>query len=102
MKTKLFITLLALVSLISCNTGNNNPQEEEHEVHSPEGVVVLNEAQCEALKLKLGSFQMRNLTTVVKTNGQLEVPPSGRADVTVAIGGNVKSIKVFLRCVYPH
>jgi cobalt-zinc-cadmium efflux system membrane fusion protein len=96
MKTKLFITLLALVSLISCNTGNNNSQEEEHEVHDPEGVVVLNEAQREALKLKLGSFQMRNLTTVVKTNGQLEVPPSGRADVTVTIGGNVKSIKVFL------
>ena len=96
MKTKLFITILALVSLISCNTEKNNPQEEEHEAHGPEGVVVLNEAQRDALKLKLGSFQMRNLTTVVKTNGQLEVPPSGRADVTVAIGGNVKSIKVFL------
>ncbi len=38
---------------------------------------------------------MRNLTTVVKTNGQLEVPPSASADITAIIGGNVKSIRVF-------
>lgn len=38
---------------------------------------------------------MRNLTTLVKTNGQLEVPPAASADVTAVIGGNVKEIKVF-------
>ncbi len=69
---------------------------EEHEEHSPEGIVILNKNQREALKLKLGgSFQMRNLTTVVKSNGQLEVPPANSADITAVIGGNVKEIKVF-------
>jgi len=58
-------------------------------------VVVLNEKQQEALKLKLGTFQMRNLTTVVKTNGQLNVAPESSAEVTAIIGGNVKVIKVF-------
>ena len=38
---------------------------------------------------------MRNLTTVVKSNGQLEVPPANSADITAVIGGNVKEIKVF-------
>ena len=95
MKTTLLITIFALVSLVSCNT-ENTKIEEEHEEHDPKGVVVLNEPQREALKLKTGTFQMRNLTTVVKLNGQLEVPPASRADVTVAIGGNVKSIRVFL------
>ena len=38
---------------------------------------------------------MRNLTTVIKTNGRLSVPPSATADVTIAIGGNVKKIYVF-------
>lgn len=96
MNTKIIIALMAIATLISCNTKNKTAGEgEEHEEHSPEGIVILNKNQREALKLKLGSFQMRNLTTVVKTNGQLEVPPANSADITAVIGGNVKEIKVF-------
>ena len=96
MKTKIFIAFIAIASLMSCNSSNNKGNEgEEHEEHGAEGVVVLKKNQRDALNLKLGSFLMRNLTTVVKTNGQLVVPPSSSADVTAIIGGNVKSIKVF-------
>ncbi|MDQ1769351.1 efflux RND transporter periplasmic adaptor subunit [Labilibaculum sp. A4] len=96
MKTKIFIAFIAIASLMSCNSSNNKGHEgEEHEEHGAEGVVILKKNQRDALNLKLGSFLMRNLTTVVKTNGQLEVPPSSSADVTAIIGGNVKSIKVF-------
>ncbi len=87
---------MAIATLMSCNTKNKTAGEgEEHEEHGPEGVVVLNENQREALNLKLGAFQMRNLSTVVKSNGQLEVPPANSADITAVIGGNVKEIKVF-------
>ena len=87
---------MAIATLMSCSNKNKvESHGEEHEEHGPEGVVVLNENQREALKLKLGIFQMRNLTTVVKTNGQLEVPPANSADITAVIGGNVKEIKVF-------
>ena len=83
MNTKIIIALMAIATLISCNTKNKTAGEgEEHEEHSPEGIVILNKNQREALKLKLGSFQMRNLTTVVKSNGQLEVPPANSADIT--------------------
>ncbi|HEY9113423.1 MAG TPA: efflux RND transporter periplasmic adaptor subunit [Bacteroidales bacterium] len=96
MKTKIVIAFIAIATLMSCNTKNKTANEsEEHEERGPEGVVVLNENQREALNLKLGTFQMRNLTTVVKLNGQLEVPPANSAEVTAIIGGNVKEIKVF-------
>jgi len=96
MKAKFFIASIALVSLISCNSEKKDRiVSEEHEEHDTEGVVVLNKNQREALNLKLGNFMMRNLTTVIKTNGQMEVPPSGIADVTAVIGGNVKEIRVF-------
>jgi cobalt-zinc-cadmium efflux system membrane fusion protein len=96
MKTKIIIALMAIATLMSCSNKNKVENHgEEHEEHGPEGVVVLNEKQRDALKLKLGTFQMRNLTTVVKTNGQLEVPPANSADITAVIGGNVKEIKVF-------
>ena len=98
MKSKIFrvfIVLITFVGLISCNSNKEDKQEEEHEEHGAEGVVALNEKQQEALNLKLGNFQMRNLTTVVKINGQLEVPPASSADITAVIGGNVKRISVF-------
>ncbi|MEZ5104508.1 MAG: efflux RND transporter periplasmic adaptor subunit [Draconibacterium sp.] len=97
MKTKIFLMLIALVTLLSCNS--NKKQSSETEGHSEheesKGVVILNEHQQEALGIKMGVFEMRNLTTLVKTNGQLEVPPAASADVTAIIGGNVKEIKVF-------
>ncbi|WP_291857048.1 efflux RND transporter periplasmic adaptor subunit [Marinilabilia sp.] len=97
METKIFIALLALATLMSCNSNNKDSKETDEHVgeENTEGVVMLNELQREALDLELGDFQMRNLTTLVKTNGQLEVPPAACADVTAIIGGNVKEIKVF-------
>ena len=100
MKTKIIIitaVFLSVFTLISCNSGNEtqSEKEEQHEEHGQEGVVFLNEKQQEALDLKLGGFEMRNLTTVVKTNGQLAVAPSDIAEVTAVVGGNVKYIKVF-------
>lgn len=97
MKTKIFLAFLAIVTLMSCNSNKKeNNEHGEHEEHEgPKGVVMLNGLQREALNLKLGNFQMRNLTTLVKTNGQIEVPPAASADVTPVIGGNVKEIKVF-------
>lgn len=96
MTLKIFIAIIASLSLISCNSKQNDIiGHDEHEEHGSENVVTLNENQRKALNLKLGSFDKRNLTTVIKTNGQLEVPPSGSADVTAIIGGNVKEIKVF-------
>ncbi len=100
MKTKIIISIVMIIStviFVSCNTGNSkkNEKSEEHEEHGQENVVFLNENQIKALDLKLGSFEMRNLTTVVKTNGQLAVSPSDIAEVTAIVGGNVKYIKVF-------
>lgn len=96
MKTKIIIAAIALISLVSCNNTTVKNDAEEHEEKGKEGYVILNADQRKALDLKLGGFEMRNLTTVIKTNGQLEVAPDSRAEVSVPIGGNVKSIKVFM------
>ncbi len=91
----MIISLFVAIIFSSCNSKKESATEEEHDDHGQEGVVVLNEQQQKALNLKLGQFQMRNLTTIVKTNGQLAVPPASSADITAIIGGNVKRISVF-------
>lgn len=97
MKTITFISLLTIVIfLISCKTENESRNEDtERETDHAEEIVILNKRQIEALNLELGNIQMRNISTVIKTNGQLEVPPSNSADVTAVIGGNIKDILVF-------
>ncbi|MDD3105695.1 MAG: efflux RND transporter periplasmic adaptor subunit [Bacteroidales bacterium] len=97
MKSKIIIALLAVVTLMSCNNNKSkNSEPGEHtENEGPEGVVLLNPQQREALDLELGTFQMRNLTTMVKTNGEMQVPPASSAEVTAVIGGNVRDIRVF-------
>ncbi len=93
MKTKIFIILIAIFGLISCNNTNNTSAEGEE--HGEEGVVELSKKQEKALGLELGQVQQRNLTTVVKINGELSVPPSSSANITAVIGGNIKKISVF-------
>jgi cobalt-zinc-cadmium efflux system membrane fusion protein len=101
MKAHLLIVLFALAALVACNNGAQHTDEDnheghaEHEGHGEEGVVILSEKQQEALHLTVGPVLIRNLTTVVKVNGQLEVAPAKKADVTAIVGGNVKEIDVF-------
>jgi cobalt-zinc-cadmium efflux system membrane fusion protein len=91
------IAIVFLLAVTSCESNKNNEKEtgEEHTEHGMEGVVQLNEQQRAALNLSLGTFQMRNLTTVVKVNGELAIAPENKAEITTLIGGNIKAIKVF-------
>lgn len=96
MKINIAILITWIFMTFSCNqSGKINNEEVSHEENEREGIVILNKKQIDALNLKLGSLHWRNLTTVVKINGQLEVAPSNSADITAIIGGNVKEIKVF-------
>ena len=94
MKTNLIIPIIISLIVISCDSGVRMVSEDTEE-HENDGVVFLSEKQRNILGLQYGNLQMRNLTTVVKINGQLEVPPASSADVTAVIGGNVKEIRVF-------
>jgi len=89
-----FLTVIILAILASC-TGNKKEKEEEAHHEESKDVVFLTLQQRQTLDLKLGTFQFRSLSTIIKTNGQLEVPPSASAEITAVIGGNVKEIKVF-------
>lgn len=61
--------------------------EQEDEVH-------LVDNQMKAMDIKLGNFQELNLSTTVKSSGQLELPPQNKASVSSLIQGRVKSIQV--------
>ncbi|MEQ8624457.1 MAG: efflux RND transporter periplasmic adaptor subunit [Vicingaceae bacterium] len=104
----LYIMLLSL-AVIACNSkeeehGHSHDEnaeshkeitEENHEEgEHEEEVVHFSMEQFNALDMKVDSLPLRNVSSYVETNGQLEVPPQNEATVTAVIGANITSIKV--------
>lgn len=56
--------------------------------------VALNEAQFKASSIELGTFTDKNLSEVINANGYTKLPPQNQADVSVYMGGIVKSINI--------
>ncbi|MDF9795296.1 cobalt-zinc-cadmium efflux system membrane fusion protein [Catalinimonas alkaloidigena] len=102
--TRFFLSgLVILLFLFSSCAGENHAGEEQHaheeEVHhgnghhEDEGVHFSSE-QFVALAMEVGELPMRNLSSLVEANGQLEVPPQNEATVTAIMGATVTSIQV--------
>ncbi len=67
---------------------------ETHDHHDEGGEAMLSEQQFQALKMKIDTIALRNMSGYVEANGSLEVPPQNEAAITSVIGANVISIKV--------
>lgn len=99
-------TLLILLFTISCGASDKNNQGDEHkeesahnhEVNKEENKeeVHLVQKQMDVMGIELGKFQYLNLSTTVKSNGQLELPPQNKASLSAIMGGRVKSVNVLV------
>jgi cobalt-zinc-cadmium efflux system membrane fusion protein len=56
--------------------------------------VELTDDQIKAIDLQTGSIEQRNLSSALKVNGKLTLPPQNQAQVSILTGGIVKTINV--------
>lgn len=108
MKNKIykFLTVMVLAIFVSAcgnkenhneNDGHSHDEEEKTEVneeHHDEDEVMLSQQQFDALKMKIDTLALRNMSGYVEANGTLEVPPQNEAAITTVVGANVVSIEV--------
>jgi cobalt-zinc-cadmium resistance protein CzcA len=93
---KTYILIPLLIGLFSCSSGQGEEGHEHHEEeegHKSEEVHLLQQ-QIDVMGIESGSIQKMNLSTTIKSNGTLELPPQNRASVSTVLGGRVSSIKV--------
>lgn len=89
------------VAFTACDRKINKQHEDKktEEAHdhneATEGMAVVSSIQRKAIDLKVGEIPQRQMYSLVKTTGQLEVSPNNKAEVTAYIGGNVVSITAF-------
>jgi len=90
--TKYIIISIAFAILTSC--GNKQTKTEATEETPSETTVELTDAQLKNSEIKTGKIEQRNISSLLKVNGKIEVPPQNMVSVSVPMGGYLKSTKL--------
>ena len=90
--TKYIIISIAFSILTSC--GNKQTKTEAKEETPSETTVELTDAQLKNSEIKIGKIEQRNISSLLKVNGKIEVPPQNMVSVSVPMGGYLKSTKL--------
>jgi len=87
----LFLGSMAL--MFSCSSRSKNNETESATLSSLKTLnkVSLTNQQFKAISIELGSVEERNISSSIKVNGMLDVPPQNLASISAPLGGFVKS-----------
>lgn len=91
MKKVLIIINVALL-LFSC--GSDQKDEPQGEEQSAGNVVALTAEQIKNSGIETGKLSKRNVSSLLKVNGKIDVPPQSLVSVSVPLGGYLKSTKL--------
>lgn len=98
MKYNILYIVAVCLAMNACNNHTDPPEGKlSNELPKPELTITqvqFSDEQMKAIDLKLGQVERKNLTTTLKINGKLSLPPQHQAQVSMLIGGVVKNIYV--------
>ncbi len=87
------ISILFCIAFAVIISGCGAPDQDNtasSEGHSETASVQLSEAQIKNLGIQLGKIEMKNISTPIRANGVLDVPPQNLVTIAAPMGGFVK------------
>jgi membrane fusion protein, heavy metal efflux system len=90
---KQVIILIAVISMISA-CGSQQTTEEKAETKTDENVVTLTDAQLKNAGIQTGKLEQQSISSILKVNGVIDVPPQNMVSISVPLGGYLKSTKL--------
>jgi cobalt-zinc-cadmium efflux system membrane fusion protein len=88
----LLVSLFSLVFLLtSCGDKKVEARTETKETATQPDVITLTSDQYKIAAIELGKIEMRNLSSVLKVNGTIDVPPQNLVSISAPLGGYVRS-----------
>lgn len=90
--TKYIIIVVLAVILLSCN--NTGTEEIKTEEPQDENSVELTDAQLKNAKVETGKIERKSISSLLKVNGKIEVPPQNMVSISAPLGGYLKSTKL--------
>ena len=88
----LIILIIGTIVFASC--GGEKIQEQGTTQPAIETNVSLTEAQIKSANIELGKIEEREISTTLKLNGKIDVPPQNMISVSMPLGGFLKSTKL--------
>lgn len=88
---QLIIFLTVALMLASCNSKTDEPKAA---VQTSENIVTLTDAQLKNAGIQTGKLEQQAISSVLKVNGKIDVPPQNMVSISVPLGGYLKSTKL--------
>ena len=89
---QLIILSTTLLSLASC--GSSKTEEQKPVSQTNENIVTLTDAQLKNAGIQTGKLEQQSISSVLKVNGKIDVPPQNMVSISVPLGGYLKSTKL--------
>ncbi|MCQ6959261.1 efflux RND transporter periplasmic adaptor subunit [Mucilaginibacter aquariorum] len=91
MRTIIYLSTL-IVLLSAC--GEKKPAAENAEQAINPNIVTLTDAQLKNAAIATGKIGQKEISSVLKLNGKIDVPPQNMVSISVPLGGYLKSTKL--------
>ncbi len=91
MKNRIFIPLIVLIAS-SC--GENKKGQDSAITPVSENLVKLNDAQIKNAGIRTGHLQQKQISSVLRVNGKVDVPPQNMVSISAPMGGYLKSTRL--------
>jgi cobalt-zinc-cadmium efflux system membrane fusion protein len=88
------IIILIIGTFVLSSCGGEKIQEKETIQTTIETNVSLTDAQFKSAKIELGKLEKREISSALKLNGKIDVPPQNMISVSMPLGGFLKSTKL--------
>ncbi|GHT89015.1 hemolysin D [Bacteroidia bacterium] len=95
MKTNYIVIMsLFFLGFISCGKNQKAENSEEASEHEHSEAIALTDKQMQAVDIRIGFIEQRDLNSVVRANGEMVLDPQKKADVNSLVGGIIQQILV--------
>jgi cobalt-zinc-cadmium efflux system membrane fusion protein len=84
--------IIVLAVLVGCSSKTEDTKTEQVATKTAsETLVSLTKAQFDNAEIKLNELQMKEISSIIKLNGKIDVPPQNLVSVSVPLGGYLKT-----------
>ena len=91
MKNSIFIPLIVLIA-ISCR--ENKKDQDSAITPMSENLVKLNDVQMKNAGIQTGHLQQKQISSALRVNGKVDVPPQNMVSISAPMGGYLKSTRL--------
>ncbi len=74
--------------------GSKKTTEEKPEIKTTENIVTLTDAQLKNAAIEMGKLEPQSISSILKVNGSIEVPPQNLVSISVPLGGYLRFTKL--------